>query len=144
MQVADTGILKLSNGDEFEVIDVQNFAGYLLHIGRLTSGAKVNVGDTVNCAVDYRRRSKVAPNHTMTHVMNFALRKVLGPNVDQRGSLVNEEKLRFDFSHGSSLSIDQIAMVEEIVQDIVKRGLDISAKVRRGRREKTWYIDIET
>ena len=129
-QVADTGILRLSNGDEFEVLDVQSFAGYLLHVGRLSSGAKINVGDTVTCEVDYRRRSKVAPNHTMTHVMNYALRKILGPNVDQKGSLVNDEKLRFDFSHGSSLSAEQIGQVEEIVQDIINRRLPVSAQVR--------------
>jgi len=130
-QVADSGILRLASGDEFEVIDVQTFAGYILHIGRLTSGAKLSVGETVKCEVDYRRRSKVAPNHTMTHVMNYALRKVLGPNVDQKGSLVNEEKLRFDFSHGSSLSAEQIGQVEEIVQDMINRRLPVSAKVSR-------------
>lgn len=55
----------------------------------------MGVGDTVRCEVDYERRKRVAPNHTMTHVLNFALRKVLGDDVDQKGSLVTDEKLRY-------------------------------------------------
>ena len=62
---------------------------------RSTRTCSLRVGDTVRCEVDYDRRRKVAPNHTMTHVLNFALRKVLGDGVDQKGSLVTDEKLRY-------------------------------------------------
>lgn len=58
--------------------------------------------------MDYRRRGRVAPNHTMTHVLNYALRKVVGGNPDQKGSLVNDEKLRFDFSHTAALTVEQV------------------------------------
>ncbi|CAN0493779.1 unnamed protein product, partial [Discosporangium mesarthrocarpum] len=60
-------------------------------------GHRINVGDDACCEVDYNRRSRVAPNHTMTHVLNLALRRALGPNVDQKGSLVTEDKLRYVF-----------------------------------------------
>ncbi len=138
-QVADTGMLALEGGWALEVTDVQVFAGYVLHIGRLVAaaasgggggGVGVRVGATATGHVDYARRARVAPNHTMTHLLNFALRAVLGPNVDQRGSLVTEEKLRFDFSHtGGALTPEQLAEVERRVQAAIDGALPVSSKV---------------
>lgn len=132
-QVADTGRLALGGGWAVEVTDAQVFAGYVLHIGRLVQGEGsegVRVGAKATAHVDYERRGRVAPNHTMTHLLNFALRAVLGPNVDQRGSLVTEEKLRFDFSHtGGALSPEQLAEVETIVQGAIAAALPVSSKV---------------
>ena len=139
-QVADTGRLVVGGsegGVEMEVLDVQAFAGYVLHVGRLVEGgreggaaaAKIKVGEKVTCHVDYARRRKVAPNHTMTHVLNFALREVLGEQVAQRGSLVNEEKLRFDFSHGGALAVEEMERIEAIVRRVIEEKLPVTTKV---------------
>jgi alanyl-tRNA synthetase len=90
----DTGVLVLPDGGEIEVIDAQSYAGFILHVGIVKKGA-VRVGDAITCKVDYERRRKIAPNHSMTHVLNFALRNVLGDDVSQKGSLVDESKLRY-------------------------------------------------
>lgn len=131
-QVADTG--RLMNASEthtlFDVKDCQVFGGYILHIGTTTSnGASFRVGDKITCLVDYETRGMIAPNHTMTHVLNFALRKVLGPQVDQRGSLVDSAKLRFDFSQKSALTASQIAEVETVCRDIVNAKVDVYTQV---------------
>ncbi|CAN1232279.1 Alanine--tRNA ligase [Linum perenne] len=98
-QIFDTGLIEGSFG-RFEVCNVQIFGGFILHIGSLTGGTgKFSVGDKVICKVDYGRRKLIAPNHTCTHMLNFALREVLGDHIDQKGSIVLPEKLRFDFNH---------------------------------------------
>ncbi|KAF0705803.1 Aste57867_6960 [Aphanomyces stellatus] len=122
-QIYDTGVLK--NGTtHFDVEAAESYAGYVLHLGPLTKGT-LHVGDTVACEVDYQRRNKVAPNHTMTHVLNYALRKVLGTTVDQRGSLVDESRLRFDFTTNKPLKPDQIAAVEAICKDVIAQELPV-------------------
>lgn len=93
-----------------------------MHMGPITSGL-IKVGDSVECEVDYIRRAKVAPNHIMTHVLNFALRKVLGTTMDQRGSLVDESRLRFDFTNNKALNVSQLASVEEICNNVIKQQL---------------------
>jgi alanine--tRNA ligase len=101
-----------------DVADVQVFGGYVLHIGAVTAGS-IKVGDLVRCAPDYERRGHVAPNHTMTHVLNYALREVVGNGLDQRGSTVEASKLRFDFSHGKGLTPAQLQAVEDGVNKVI-------------------------
>eukprot|EP00638_Chattonella_subsalsa_P000158 CAMPEP_0117753108 /NCGR_PEP_ID=MMETSP0947-20121206/12026_1 /TAXON_ID=44440 /ORGANISM="Chattonella subsalsa, Strain CCMP2191" /LENGTH=1008 /DNA_ID=CAMNT_0005571921 /DNA_START=114 /DNA_END=3140 /DNA_ORIENTATION=- len=132
-QVADSGeiLIKDESGATLTVVDVQDvqsFAGYILHIGTVKKG-EVKVGDEGTLSVDYVRRKKTAPNHTMTHVMNYALLKVLGSGVDQRGSLVNEEKLRFDFSHNKPMSPKELANVESIVNNVIQEKKPVYNKV---------------
>jgi len=116
-QDPDYGTIEANDGI-FKVEDVQTYGGYILHTGRLLEGsAKIN--GSVKCKVDYERRNKIAPNHTMTHVLNAGLRKVLGDGVEQRGSLCNEEKLRFDFSHKKALSLEELSEVEMFVRQVV-------------------------
>jgi alanyl-tRNA synthetase len=88
------------------------------------------VGDVVECRVDAQRRSKVAPNHTMTHVLNLALRSVLGDAVAQRGSMVSDERLRFDFSNSKPVSAKELEKVEQLVQTCVANGLPVYNEVR--------------
>eukprot|EP00977_Amphora_coffeiformis_P027355 scaffold34606_cov192-Amphora_coffeaeformis.AAC.1 len=132
-QEADVGRLDILGGDgetvlgQLDVQDVQTYAGFLLHKGFVN--ADLQVGSFVNCHVDYDRRTKIAPNHSMTHVLNAALRQVLGPKVDQRGSLCNDEKLRFDFSHNKALSLKELQKVEEICQDVIAKKQDVTSQV---------------
>ncbi|KAL3902637.1 MAG: hypothetical protein SGILL_010755, partial [Bacillariaceae sp.] len=130
-QEADTGTLRIldDSGDSvgsIEIRDVQSYAGFLLHIGEVTEGS-IKIGSHVNCRVDYDKRRQTAPNHSMTHVLNAALREVLGDNVDQRGSLCNDEKLRFDFSHKKAMTAKELQKTEEICQRIVAESLPVTA-----------------
>ncbi|CAM9311423.1 unnamed protein product [Chrysoparadoxa australica] len=127
-QVGDVGLLSLPCGGELEVLDVQNYAGYVLHTGRVVGGGG-KVGDRVTCKVDAPSRTLVAPNHTMTHVLNHALREVLKVDVDQKGSLVNGEKLRFDFSFNKALSAKQLEQVEGIVQQVIEQDKEVFNQV---------------
>ncbi|ETW04010.1 alanine-tRNA ligase [Aphanomyces invadans] len=122
-QIYDTGVIK--NGmTHFNVHAAESYAGYVLHVGPLTKGT-LHVGDEVQVEVDYQRRNKIAPNHTMTHVLNYALRHVLGTTVDQRGSLVDDARLRFDFTTNKPLKPDQIAAVEAICKDVIAQELPV-------------------
>ncbi len=124
-QVSDHGELQLLGGNaSFKVEDTQSFGGYVVHIGRVTRG-KFAVGNDVMCHINNQNRTRVASNHTMTHVLNFALREVLGSDADQRGSLVNHEKLRFDFTHNQPVSAEEIARVEDIVNHQIEQDLTV-------------------
>ena len=128
-QVGDTGAVVGADGATVDVGDCQVAAGYVLHVGaRPAGGAKLSVGDEVTVKVDYERRARVVPNHTMTHVLNWALRDVLGDHVDQKGSVVDAGKLRFDFSNAGAVDAAKLARVEEICRDWVARGLPVSSK----------------
>ncbi|KAI9090443.1 tRNA synthetases class II (A)-domain-containing protein [Phlyctochytrium arcticum] len=126
-QQYDTGSLTIDGQAEFAVDDVQPFGGYVLHIGHLKYGT-LKTGDEVNCSYDELRRWPIRNNHTGTHILNFALSKVLGDTVDQKGSLVAPEKLRFDFSAKAAPSSDQLKTIEDICNDFIKRNLKMYAK----------------
>jgi alanyl-tRNA synthetase len=133
-QVADTGIIEILDDDgriagSMTVTDVQVYAGFILHKGVVDMINDTEVGTIVNCKVDYERRRLIAPNHSMTHVLNAALRQVLGDAVDQRGSLCNEEKLRFDFSHKKALNLQELKRVEEICQATVQNAEVVTSQV---------------
>ena len=102
-QVGDTGTIKSKNG-EFLVKDTKKTSqGIFIHFGKLISGS-INVGEEVDISIDDERRSLIMKNHSATHLLHAALRNTLGNHVAQRGSLVNSEKLRFDFSHNKQIS----------------------------------------
>ncbi|VAI04550.1 unnamed protein product [Triticum turgidum subsp. durum] len=129
-QIYDTGSIEGPSGS-FTVNNVQVFAGYVLHIGSFLEGPDskaLSVGDEVKCKVDYTRRTLIAPNHTCTHMLNFALREVLGDHVDQKGSIVLPEKLRFDFSHGKPVQPEDLRKIEYIVNQQIKDELEVSAQ----------------
>ena len=122
-QVPDVGSLVVEGGS-FEVRDVQSFGGYVLHIGTLKSGS-LSTGESMSCEVDYDRRSLIANSHTLTHVINLALHQVLGDGVSQKGSLVDDTKARFDFSHGKAMTTKECETVEKIVQEHVATALPV-------------------
>ncbi|XP_057969998.1 alanine--tRNA ligase [Malania oleifera] len=127
-QIFDTGLLEGPCGS-FQVYNVQIYGGYALHIGSFSGETgRFSTGNKVICKVDYDRRKLIAPNHTCTHMLNFALREVLGNHVDQKGSIVLPEKLRFDFSHGKPVHPDQLRKIESIVNEQIKDELDVFSK----------------
>jgi len=126
-QDADLGTISFEGG-ELVINDVQVYGGYILHSGVISKGS-VSVGANVQCLVDYDRRRDVAPNHSMTHVLNAALREVLGDGVDQRGSQCNDEKLRFDFSYKSAMTVDQLRDTEVYVRETIEKSLPVKAEV---------------
>jgi len=133
-QVSDTGVIRDASGLEFIVSTAQVYGGYVLHTGKLVSGA-VRPGSSVTLLVDYGRRDLIAPNHTITHCLNLALRTVLlgqgtlSGQCEQKGSLVDPDKLRFDFSWGSALTETQIIQVENIVKQAINSQLPVYSEV---------------
>ncbi|GMH47742.1 hypothetical protein TrLO_g6150 [Triparma laevis f. longispina] len=126
-QEADLGTIDFGNGVTMEVADCQIFGGYVLHIGTLNGAVKV--GDDAKTNVNYSRRSDIVPNHTMTHVLNQALRDILGDTVDQRGSLVTSDKLRFDFTCKKALKVDQLEQVEAFVKKVIDKKQQVYDEV---------------
>lgn len=126
-QAADTGMISTADGT-FEVADTIKLQGTKIgHVGKMVSGA-IHTGDTVKLSVDESRRNLTANNHSATHLMQKALRLVLGSHVEQAGSLVDQEKLRFDFTHFSPMTDEEIAKVEQIVNENILRGLPVVTK----------------
>jgi len=126
-QVDDTG--RLFNGDfVFEVSKCQTYGGYVVHFGTVSKGS-IKVGHSVEVSVDYSRRSLIAPNHTTTHMLNFALFKVLGSGLDQMGSLVDAEKLRFDFSFNRALKIEELEKIQGLINEQISKELSVFVKL---------------
>jgi len=126
-QVGDTG--RVVAGDStLQVNDTIVAAGYVLHVAEVAAGSSLKVGDKVTIRVDYERRGQLVPNHTFTHVLNYALREVLGDHVDQKGSIVLPDKLRFDFSNNGAVDVPKLAAIESICRDWVTKALPVSAK----------------
>jgi alanyl-tRNA synthetase len=132
-QEADMGAIEILSEDgetvgSFTVTDVQSYGGFILHSGIVAEG-RLEVGSVVKCKVDNDQRRLVTPNHSMTHVLNSALRDVLGDTVDQRGSLCNDEKLRFDFSHKKAMTTKELRATEEICQKVVSESQPVTSTV---------------
>ncbi|EOC0264852.1 alanine--tRNA ligase [Cronobacter dublinensis] len=126
-QVGDKGELK-GNGFTFSVNDTQKYGQAIGHIGELASGV-LKVGEGVKAEVDHARRDRIRLNHSATHLMHAALRQVLGTHVAQKGSLVNDKGLRFDFSHFEAMKPEEIRKVEDLVNAQIRRNLPIETNV---------------
>ncbi len=123
-QAGDHGVITFANGAEFMVEDTLKQAGALhLHVGRLVKGA-IKVGDKAELEIDHARRTKIRSNHSATHLLHAALRNVLGPHVSQKGSLVEADYFRFDFSHGQALTADEIGRVEDEVNAVIRQNAE--------------------
>ena len=121
-QVGDIGRISIGEDTVFSVSDTQKQKDVYLHIGHLISG-ELATGDKINASVDENYRSAVVLNHSATHLMHAALRRVLGDHVQQKGSLVDAEKLRFDFSHYQSLDPAEMVKIETLVNDQIRANL---------------------
>ncbi|KNE54528.1 alanine-tRNA ligase [Allomyces macrogynus ATCC 38327] len=126
-QEYDTGSLVVDGEAEFVVENVQVYGGYVLHVGTLKYGT-LTVDQEVVAAYDELRRWPLRNNHTATHVLNYALRKVLGDGIDQKGSLVSAGKLRFDFSYRSAVTADQLRAIEKECSAVIAKALTVFAK----------------
>ncbi|MHA0982255.1 alanine--tRNA ligase [Kosakonia cowanii] len=126
-QVGDKGELK-GNGFTFTVQDTQKYGQAIGHVGKLSSGS-LKVGDGVKAEVDEARRARIRLNHSATHLMHAALRSVLGTHVAQKGSLVNDKALRFDFSHFEAMKPAEIRAVEDMVNAQIRRNLPIETNI---------------
>jgi alanyl-tRNA synthetase len=124
-QVGDVGTIASAEGGDFEVEDTQRLGDAVLHVGTLHQG-RLGVGDPVRAAVTGPRRLDTMRNHTATHLLNLALREVLGEHVEQKGSLVDAEKTRFDFSHDKPLTPAEVRAVEERVNRIIAEDLPVT------------------
>ena len=126
-QVGDIGSLSLGKNTEFKVSDTQKQNDVYLHIGSLITG-ELSVGNRVKAQIDESHRRAVMLNHSATHLMHAALRKVLGEHVQQKGSLVDADKLRFDFSHYQPVEHGQIVEIETIVNNEIRGNLKTRAE----------------
>ncbi|MGQ4125834.1 alanine--tRNA ligase [Escherichia coli] len=126
-QVGDKGELKGANFS-FAVEDTQKYGQAIGHIGKLATGS-LKVGDAVQADVDEARRARIRLNHSATHLMHAALRQVLGTHVSQKGSLVNDKVLRFDFSHNEAMKPEEIRAVEDLVNAQIRRNLPIETNI---------------
>lgn len=126
-QEADRGVIRTAEG-EFQVEDVVKLLGGKIgHVGIVTKGM-LKVGDEAELTVDQEKRSLSANNHSATHLLHKALRMVLGTHVEQAGSSVNEDRLRFDFTHFSALTPEEIKKVEEIVNEQIQKNLAVKVE----------------
>ena len=127
-QVADHGTIT-ADGVVFTVTDVQkNKGGKFMHYGHLAQGV-LHVGDTVHAAIDMERRKAIQRAHSTTHLLDAALKKVLGDHVHQAGSLVEPDRLRFDFTHFEAISPEELRQVEELVNDAILEGYPVVTEI---------------
>ncbi|WP_413483629.1 alanine--tRNA ligase [Morganella psychrotolerans] len=130
-QVGDTGVLA-NNDAQFTVLDTQKYGQAIGHLGRVAHG-KLTVNHKITAKIDEERRNAIRLNHSATHLMHAALRQVLGEHVSQKGSLVNDKYLRFDFSHFEAMTPAQIRQVEDLV----------NAEIRKNEPVTTELMDLE-
>lgn len=126
-QVADTGKIIIDGVAEFKVLDVQAYGGFIIHNGYLDYGT-LKAGDEVICEYDELRRSPIRNNHTGTHILNHALREILGDDINQKGSLVDQDKLRFDFSHKAQVTMPELRKIEDSANSYIKQNCKIYSK----------------
>ncbi len=127
-QAGDHGTLTFASGAVLTVSDVQKRAGSLhAHIGTLTAGG-VKTGDRAEAVIDTDRRAAIKANHSATHILHAALRNVLGTHVTQKGSLVEADRLRFDFSHGQPVTKEELLLIEDQVNAIIRQNEPVSTR----------------
>ncbi|WP_455235348.1 alanine--tRNA ligase [Thiogranum longum] len=128
-QVGDRGVLRVNDSAEFRVIDTQKQGdGVIAHIGELVRGG-IRMGDRVEALIDVQRREATRLNHSATHLLHAALRQVLGEHVQQKGSLVDPERLRFDFSHFEPLTEQQLHEIETLVNDQIRANASVETRI---------------
>ena len=133
-QIGDNGQL-LTDGIAFVVTDTQKQGDVFIHHGELATGS-LSIGDTVETEVNEARRQAIVLNHSGTHLLHKAMREVLGDHVEQKGSLVTEDRLRFDFAHGEAVTAEQIAQIEAVVNTEIRKNSATEAEITDMDRAK--------
>lgn len=123
-QIGDKGLLTALNS-KFTVTDSQKYGQTIGHLGQIVAG-EIKVGDNVTAVIDNELRDRIRRNHSSTHLLQAALQRVLGSHVNQKGSLVNENYLRFDFSHTQPITQDQILEIENLVNRQIRRNMPVT------------------
>jgi len=126
-QVSDKGFIKTASGS-VTITDVKKKAGVFVHIGKVSFGT-VNKGDAAELTIDPIRRGAIRANHSATHLLHEALRKILGVHVAQRGSLNAEDRLRFDFSHSKAVSSSELVRVEKDVNNYIRQNTQVETRI---------------
>ena len=126
-QAGDTGML-MNVDVEFEVMDAQKQGAAIIHLGKVRNGT-LSIGKQLEARVDASRRQDTAYNHSATHLLHAALRQILGPHVQQKGSLVNADRLRFDFSHFEAVTPAQLTQIEKLVNHHIRANHPVQARV---------------
>ena len=126
-QIGDTGVLQAAHA-RFTVRDTQKIGASFAHVGVLENGT-LRLGDAVDAQVDGERRKAIALNHSATHLLHAALRKILGKHVEQKGSLVAADRLRFDFSHTQAVSPDELRQIEDLVNAEIRENAPVRTRV---------------
>ena len=134
-QIGDAGVIA-KRGFEFKVKDTRKVGNVCVHIGKVIKGG-LKEGDKVKAEVDKKRRQAIAGNHTATHLLHWALRKVLGDHAKQAGSLVAPDRLRFDFTHFKKLTDDEVSRIETLVNDRIKADEKLSDRILEMEQAKT-------
>ena len=122
-QIGDTGYIINEDGEKIQIIDTQKEHNIIIHI---TKELPKNLSSKFKAVVDKQRREKIMANHSATHLLHYALRKTLGPHIEQRGSLVTDTYLRFDFSHYQKLSNEEITKVEKLVNSLIRKDFSLN------------------
>ena len=128
-QIGDVGTIVSKNGT-FDVIDTQHSGNAQVHIGSVSKGT-ISLGDEVKVSINPVKRSSITSNHTGTHLLHSALMNVLGGHVTQRGSLVDDMKIRFDFSHDQAVSSEQIRDIEAIVNSKIEENIEVETSIMK-------------
>ena len=121
-QIGDTGFLEF-NGNRIEVLDTKKENNLIYHV---TNSIASNLSDSCNAVINSDRRKEISRNHTATHLLHFQLRKILGDHVLQKGSLVNDKYLRFDFSHHSSIDKNTLQKIEENINSMILNNISLN------------------
>lgn len=127
-QAGDTGVIKTDNATLEVTATGKTPDGVVLHIARFISGDSVALGDKVHAQIDVEKREATRRNHTAAHLLQAALRKHLGSHVEQAGQLVNSEEMRFDFTHFSALSGDELKAIEREVNEVILKGIPVETR----------------
>lgn len=127
-QAGDTGVIKTDNATLEVTATGKTPDGVVLHIARFISGDSIALGDKVHAQIDVEKREATCRNHTAAHLLQAALRKHLGSHVEQAGQLVNSEEMRFDFTHFSALSGDELKAIEREVNEVILKGIPVETR----------------
>ncbi|MWP62833.1 alanine--tRNA ligase [Gilliamella sp. Pas-s25] len=126
-QIGDKGLLTAANL-EFSIFDTQKYGKSIGHLGKIIKGS-LKIGDNITAAIDIELRERIRRNHSATHLLQAALQRVLGNHVHQKGSLVNDSYLRFDFSHNQAITSEQIIEIENLVNQQIRRNLPVDIEL---------------